>query len=323
VKPNLAWILVVALCACGGPTTPHREPPSPSLDGAEGLVAERIRERTRAVVDAPGSADAWGALGESFDVNGFEKPALESYGQAMAIAPDEWRWPYFAGLLARASDPTQAHDWLVRAAELRPDYAPLRFHLAQSHFLAGAFDEAEKQYRRAIELDATCLNARLGLARVAMELGQAEAALAHLEPAVAATPQEGAVHLHMAQAYRQLGRDREASVAERRTFASPNGALPDGMTVLDDPVREEVRRREGLSSSRQLVEARRLMLLGRNDEASAALERALRANPDSVTALVVSARLLAARGDLGTARTRLARAVELAPRTSSWAASRR
>ena len=164
-----------------------------------------------------------------------------------------------------------------------------------------------------MKLDPKQINARLGLARVAMTRGELETALSWLKQAESVAPDEGAVHVHLAQVYHEMGRHADAVRAERRTAATPHPALPDGLAALDDPVREEVKRRESVSSTRLLREAQRYLLEGREDQAMQALEKALEADAESVMALIWSARLLMKRGELDPARARLEQALENDP----------
>ena len=310
-RARLLICVVVGTCGFCADTDPLPGPPTPPPEVDEPLLAAHIRDATEAVRRAPRSGAAWGRLGEVYDVNAFEEQALQAYARARELDPDEWRWWYFSGLLLRPSDPLAAVEQLTRAEAIEPDHAALQFHLGFAHYLAENFDEAEGHYRAVLDFDPRCVNARLGLARVAVARGEPRTALDLLLEAANVADEEGAVHLHLAQVYRELGRHPDAEREERRTAASPRRALSDGWAALDDPVREEARAREGVGSRRLVTEARRYMLEGRQPEAVEAFERALQADPDSVPALVVSARLLAQRGELDAARARLAHAVEI------------
>jgi tetratricopeptide (TPR) repeat protein len=276
-------------------------------------LAARLLEATQAVREHPEAAQTWGRLGEIYDVNDLADPALFCYARAEALDPEDWKWPYFAALLLESHDPDAAFERLSRAAELEPDYAPLQYRLGFASYLAEEFERAERHFRRALELAPGCTNAALGLARIAIERGESGAALEGLNDLVRRAGDEGAVHLHLAQVHRELGRHADAEHEEELTARSPASALPDGMTLLEDPVREEVERRECVRAKRWLDEARQLLLAGRKEEAAASLERALVADPRSVTALVVSARLLAEGGRLELAAERLKRAIAFDP----------
>jgi tetratricopeptide (TPR) repeat protein len=310
-RSALAFAVAIAWgLACAGELPPV-EPPTPSLEESEPLVAERIRAATDAVRDEPASADAWGTLGEILDVHGFEDPAVFCYERARELAPADWRWPYFAGLVLRASDPAAAHELLATAAELAPGYAPIHIYLGLGRFLDENLSEAERHYRRALALEGDPANALIGLARIEVARGDPSAALAHLQRAAKESSDEGAVHVHLAQVYRELGRHSEAEREERLAASTGRPARADGMATLADPARDEVTMRRGVSSQWQMVKSRRLLRQGRRDAALAAAELALEADPDSFEALLVSGRLLADSGKLDEARHRIERALEL------------
>ncbi len=304
-------LLLVATCgACGGSTRETSEPPAvPSA--AEPPVVERIAAATQAVRDDPASATAWGRLGEVYDANDFEEQALSCYARAEEKDRGEWRWPYLAGLLLRNRDPVGALDAFFRAEKLNADYAALQFHLGSGHYLAESFEEAERHYRRALALDRASVNARLGLARVAVARGEPAAALAWLEPAAEVAGDSGAVHVHLAQVYRELGRHADAEREELLTARSAQPARLDGMASLADPLRDEIEGREGVSSARQLERSQRYLAQGRTAQAAEAIERALAANPSSVPALVAATRLFIRQGDYEKARMQIERALAL------------
>jgi tetratricopeptide (TPR) repeat protein len=315
-RAALALTLAAACGSCRAPDADGRIPPEPPEGASEPHLVERIREATRAVQDDPDSAAAWGRLGQVYDANAFGEPALSCYEAAEELDPDDWRWPYFAGLLLRAGDSAAALERLTRAAELHPGHAPLHFHLGLAHYRNEDLDRAHDHFRRAVELAPGLVNARLGLARVAVARGDPAGALAELAPLAETATGDGAVHMHLAQVYRELGRHEDADREERRTERAAEPAEHDGFAEMSDPVRDEVLKREGVGSTALLLAARDLALQGRHDEALAAIERALEADPDSVSALVVSARWLAERGRIEEARGRLQRAVELDPRNA-------
>lgn len=290
----------------------------PTVTTHEAPLAQAIDEARRRVEADPSSAAAWGALGEIYDVHSFEEAAIEAYARAEELDPDEWRWPYFDGLLLSDIDPAAALDRLSRAAALRPDYAPLRYHLGFGCYLAGEMDEAERQLRRALALDGASINAMLGLARVAVDRGDPAAALAGLERAAELAPEAGAVHVHLAQVYRELGRTADAEREELLAEGSRPPA-PNGEAALADPVRDEVVSRVGVSAMRLVEKGQRYLAEGRADEAAESIARALVADPDSVPALVASARLSMSQGRYDRARAELERAVELdAESSAAW-----
>jgi Flp pilus assembly protein TadD len=313
VRSILVLVLSAGLSSCSVDDAGRLELPGVPPGADEPLLLESIRSATEAVRHAPASAAAWGRLGEVYDANSFGEPAVICYARAEALDPGDWRWPYFAGLILRSSEPVLALERLSLAAELNPDYPAIQFHVGFGQFLAERFALARNHFLRALELDPDHVNARLGLARVATAQNDLQAALLQLEALARVAAEEGAVHVHLAQVYREMGRHADADREERLTASSRKPARPDGFTALADPVRDEVRMREGVNSATLLLLARGHALEGRDAAAAAAVERALLADPESVAALVISARMLAERGELDAAGARLERAIALDP----------
>jgi tetratricopeptide (TPR) repeat protein len=303
---------VVALAACGGGTTPEL----PDLTGAEVLVARALREAAADLRRAPESAERWGRYGELCDVHGYPAEAAAAYAHAAGLAPAEWRWPYLAGTVLRPSDAAAAAAHFEAAGRLRQDYAPLCFYLGLARLQADDASGAEPWFARAKALDATLLNARLGLARVALARGDAQAALDELAAAETLAPDDAARLSHVAQALRLRGQagDLEAAAeAEQRAAASSEPQRSGGLASMSDPVRDEIGLRVGTSMLWRARRSAAQLAAGRGEAALTEWEALLAVEPDATVALVESARVLAGLGRRDEARRRLERAVGLVP----------
>jgi tetratricopeptide (TPR) repeat protein len=302
-------LLGAFLVACGSGV----QPPEPPADVAEPLVAGRIAAATAAVREALNSADAWGRLGTVYDVHVYFDRALECYDRASELDPDEFRWPYFSGIVLRENDQAAALRAFARAVELKPDYAPLRLYLGFGHFLEEHIDEAAKHYERALQLDERSVNARIGLARVAQASQRLDDAVELLEQARAIAPEEAAVHHHLAHVYGLRG-DKEKAALERKLAETSAVAMQPGeMASFHDPVRDEATLAEGVSSNWLLTNGQRHLAAGRVEEAGQAFDAVLEANPDSVPGLLASSRYALGTGNAERALELVRRAVELAP----------
>jgi Flp pilus assembly protein TadD len=196
---------------------------------------------------------------------------------------------------------------------LQPAHAPLQLYLGFGHLLEENVELAEKHYTRALDLDPVSVNARIGLAQVALAGQDPERATQILEQAATLAPQEAAVHHHLAHVYGLRG---DAAAAERQRLladSAPVKMQPGEMASFEDPPRDEVTLRDGVSSSWLLANSQRHLAEGRGQEAQAALEALLAADPESVPGLLASARMLVTAGDLARAHAMIERAVELAP----------
>jgi len=308
----VATSLVLAGCA-----EPPPSPPATDAIEAEPLVVQRILEATEAVNAEPTSAEAWGRLGEIYDIHRFGVQALACYEQASKIDPDAWLWPYFSGIVSRENDQAAAADYFERAIELNPDHAPSHLYVGAAYLLLEDLDRSEEHFARAMELDPASINARIGLGRVALGRGEAEKAVTFLEEAVRLAPREAAPHHNLAQIYRSLGRNEDADREEHLAEWSPIRMQPGNMASFMDPARDEVTLREGRSSMWLLENSRRMMAAGQAAQALELLETALAADPGSEIALLGTARILFNRGDLSQARQRVERALELDERSAA------
>lgn len=317
VRRTTVLLVAAAWLLSAGCTPSPPGPPDPSAIEAETFVEQRILEATEAVESDPASVEAWGRLGEIYDIHGFGEQATPCYERAVELAPEEWRWFYFAGIVLRESDPGAALAPFERAVELKPDYAPLHFYLGQGYLETEDQERAEQHFEKASSLDPSLANAWIGLARVALARDEPEAAVEHLQQASRIAPAEAAVHHHLARVYELLGQSdgaaREELLAESSSIAVQAGEL----ASLPDPVRDDLILREGVSSKWLLQNGRRLLAEGQPARALESVERALTADPDSVVALLEYAQLLTAQGDLVQARQRVDRALEIDPESGA------
>jgi len=139
--------------------------------------------------------------------------------------------------------------------------------------------------------------ARCALGEALLAEGEAEAATAQLEKAVALDPDHARARRALARAYAKAGRP---TMAERALLEQVQ-RRPDDPTARDD-----------------LAEA--LVLVGRVDDAIVHLEEAVRVEPDSVPRRMRVAELSARRRLLERARGHLTHARRLAPRDAEVAA---
>jgi len=310
-RASLAILIVgIVLAGCKDSAV---APPEPPADVGEALLAEKIVAATATVREQPNSKRAWGRLGIVYDIHRFPTRALACYDRASELDPEDWRWPYFSGIVLRETDQSAALERFLRAVELRPNHVPLQLYLGFSHLLEENIEQARQHYARALELDARSVNAHIGLAQVALAGQDPERAAQLLEQALAIAPQEAAVHHHLAHVYGLRG-DEDAAERERRLAdTSVVKMQPGEMASFVDPPRDEVTLRDGVSSTWLLTNSQRHLAAGRGQEAQRALEALLRANPESVPGLLAFARLFASAGDLDRALPLVQRAVALAP----------
>jgi len=298
------WSTIALALACQSP--PARTPDI-DLRALEPRLAKRIQERLAAVNLRPTSAETWGRLGMVLDVHDIRKEAAYCYEQAQTLDDEDFRWPYFLGVLKLMSHQGESLGHFLGASELIDDYAPLFIYIGGGHLLNEELEKATDAFHRALEIDADFYRARLGLAKVALARGAPETARALLDTALAQGAAEGEVHWLLAEAYRRLG--NEAAAQRHFQWAQPLKLLE----PMSDSLRVAIRREEGVTLA--LIQQRTDHLL-RQGQVGTAIEQwqqVLAEDPHSVDVLAQLGRALAMSGQLEEAVSTFTKALELDP----------
>jgi len=181
------------------------------------------------------SADSVGALASAYHASQRPAPAIAAYTVAERLAPADWRWTYLrALLLEERGDAAGAGAAFEQVIARAPLHGPSWFRLGELAFKAGRLDDARAAYTKARDAVAEApftpagmaarqtvplgAYARLGLARVALERGEPEAAERELRPTLDAYPGFGPARGLLREVDRARG---AAPAANRRVFESP------------------------------------------------------------------------------------------------------
>lgn len=167
---------------------------------------------------------------------------------------------------------------LVDAQAASADLPAAHLNLGVLHSREGSPAEAERAYRRALQLDPAFAAAALNLANLLNRQGRNDEAEAALREGVERAPEEGELHYSLGLLLAEEERHQQAAASLGRAA----GLLP---------ARARVRYNQGLV----------LWRLGRMDEAEAALAAANAVAPRDPDVLTALAQLLLARGDLARA----------------------
>ncbi len=197
--------------------------PEPDLRGLDPAVAAAIERARQGPLDAPRAADAWGRYGIVLGAHGLVEEAAVCLGAASRLDRREPGWPYLMGLLLAGRDADRAIGHLqaavVRAG--KPSEA-MRLRLAKLLLTTGSPHAAQALYEEINPSGGCGPWARLGLARVALELDDWEQAREHLEQLKADREMAKASRLLLAEVARRRG---DAAAAAR--WAAEADALPD------------------------------------------------------------------------------------------------
>jgi eukaryotic-like serine/threonine-protein kinase len=194
-------------------------------------IAQGIRYFEQAIAEDPGYALAYSGLADSYalDLDYRGVPVVEGMERAKsearkAIELDE--------TLAEAHTSlawvTFIYDWDWRAAdrefrraiELNPRYSTARQWYAWYLMAMGRFDEALAEGRVAVELDSGSVSIRRSLGWLQYYSRQSEAALENLRRALTMDPTAEETHRLLALVYLQQGRYDDAAAAFREAIAN-------------------------------------------------------------------------------------------------------
>ena len=166
--PRAALLLLVLACVGCDTAPPGLPMPRPDLSRAEPEVAHAVREAQAEVAEAPGSAAAWGRLGDRYRSNLWLDEAARCYEQAERLEPDESRWPHRVGRSLYFTDPAAAAAAFERALALDADYAPTYVFYGRTLMRLNRDGAARQAFERAARLDPDDAHARVGLGQLAL-----------------------------------------------------------------------------------------------------------------------------------------------------------
>ena len=302
--PRFLLAIMLVLAGCSGPAANAPAPVIAGLDAADPNVAQVLQEQLDVAMASLDDGVLRGNLGLAYEANGYEQAALASYGQAEALAPDEFEWPYLLALLvAHQGEPEQALAHLARSLKINPDYVSswlwrgnLLLDLDQPDAALQAFEQARKSGAGA--------PADIGLARVLLRQADPEQALGLLEPLSVRLSHPYVFRL-LGRALRDLGRMQEATVALDQAKDATQFRWPD-----------EVGKRKTqfiAGFGRRLLSAEALIVAHKPDQALPILEDLASARPTHVTLLNHLAVAYKQTGQQERSMATLAKALALAP----------
>jgi tetratricopeptide (TPR) repeat protein len=289
-----------------------RLPAPPVGAGPSVAIAEHLRGRYDAAVDAPTSGAAVGALCVAYHADMYFDLAERCYVVASNLEPGEWRWRYYHALIQAERGGGQALVASLRTVVAdAPRFAPAWLRLGDAEFKAGRYDAAAEAWRRAAELPEperrlrasgfgaqggttqpvyiveapVAAYASLGLARIALQQGDASGASRMFEAIAGRFPGFSSAFRLLAEAYRLLGRDSDAARAVSRANRLPP------FTPYVDPVVDTLARESRNSTFLlRLASEANLSINGQWSEFLA--RRATELEPDNPEAVVKLGRVL-------------------------------
>ncbi|HEY6321568.1 MAG TPA: tetratricopeptide repeat protein [Thermoanaerobaculia bacterium] len=306
-----AALLLSGVAALHGMTT--RPVPRLDLSGMEPAVRQQIEAAYRSIAAAtarpsPAAAASFGEAGQIFLLYSLSEAAFPCFENATALAPQDYRWAYFAGIAARLrGELDRARDHLRRALALQSPLPAALVRMGEVEILRADLEAADRAYTAALAFPETAAAAHYGLGRLALLRGDARLAAEHFEATLAAQPTASVVHAQLAIAYRRLGQlDKAAAQA---------AAHGDGIVRFVDPLMSALDATNA-SNANRITGALRALEEGHFAEAAAALREAAAVDPRDVRVWLGLGHAQESLGDAAGAEHSFRQAVEIEPQNA-------
>jgi tetratricopeptide (TPR) repeat protein len=166
------------------------------------------------IVLAPKSAQVHQVMAHELARQGQTKEAIENYKIALQLDPRlpglHFELAELMNTSAEAGGPEEAEKEYKAALEVNPADEKSECRLGNIAAQRGALEEAQQHYSRALQLQPDDTDANVGLAKVMMSLGQLDKAEALLKHATEVDPTIALAHFRLSTIYRQTGKPEDA-----------------------------------------------------------------------------------------------------------------
>ena len=321
--------------------------PVPDLSKLPADKAKQIRdariefEKMKPTLVGDRLAGAYALLGSFYAQGGFYPEAAIALEDAAALAPNDARWIYAQGIVARMQKQNPAaQQYFEKAFSIDQQYLPMRMAVVNIRIEQGDLEGAKK-----ILTDFTAGNPKEAVSYAL--LGEIDLKQKRYAEAVEATNKALANDPNATKLYAQLA-DAYTGAGNAKAAAEARAKVGDGVPALGDPImlglvqtqvtqapaapaqadaqaKNDAAAPSGVSPTalRSLTPAREaefLLATGQYDAARQKLESAMRSRSNDSELLYTYARVEAADGNLTQAKSRAQSAVEANPRDpAAWA----
>jgi Flp pilus assembly protein TadD len=225
MRPTLLLSLLL-LVSCGGDRDNRFSTRPPGLDVADVALANGAPETALHIAEQvlatnPRDVPALVRAGSAQAALGQRDQAVRSFGQALAIAPDNPGAALGLGRLTLATDPAAAAALLLRLTTRDPHNVAALIDLGIARDLLGQHEEAQRGYRLALAIDPGSAAAKVNLGLSLALSGDSRQALGILRPLAADPAASPRVRQNLAVALVLAGDDDGAAVVLRTDMPQP------------------------------------------------------------------------------------------------------
>ena len=284
-------------------------------------------------------ATAYGELGGLYQAHLVFPAAADCYHNAMQLAPDEFRWVYYAAWLADTDGRTrQALAHYEHARRLKPGYQAVMVRMGNVLLDLNELERAQAAFEPVVDTTGLEAAALYGLGQIALLQRDYDTAIAAFTRALEYDPAASRIHYPLAQALRASQRNDEARAQlamlgdQPPTFRDPQieslEALKVGSRIHFLQAMKAIKQQDYEAASKafaagvgmepdnipaRISYARTLYLTGNKNGAREALKDAVALQPDNALGLFLLGVLTEEQGDAGKAADYYLRAIHHAP----------
>ena len=231
-------LLAFAPCLCGAQSNKKaQELPRLAVDSFSGAMREQVQEAYDYARTHPKEAKASGVLGMILHTYSLLREAIKYYQYASDLAPDEFRWIYYLGLVeAQQGQCEQAASNLPSRSAYRSRLRSRKIAPRELVLASADWEGSQQLYNEVVKQDPDNPDAHYGLGRIHASRHDYVAAAQAYNEALAEFPAFGAAHYALALAYRALG-ETEKAEEQLRLFEEHKTDAP----AANDQLLTEVR----------------------------------------------------------------------------------
>ena len=278
-------------------------------DAAQVKAARTEFDNARTKLVGPPLAQVYASIGAAYARAGFKEAAAIAFYDASQIDPEDGRWMYLRGVIARElKQNTEARADFEAALKLDEVYLPIRYRLSDTLVDLGDLEAARKVLDRTTREHPDQAVAFAMLGQISLRQKRYTDAIENLQRALKIEPAASQLYKTLAEAYTGVGNAAAAKDAEAKAGDVPP-RLADPLVIAMYSSGAPAQQLSGTA----LQQAEQLAGSGKFLAARSKLAEYQHEHPEDIDALAFQARLEASLGDQLVAQAAADQALTLKP----------